>query len=363
VHAHAPYLSQAVVEENFDFYGRTLSGVPQMRERWKRGVGLVEEALGEAVGQLYVARHFPPHAKERMVELVDNLVEAFRRSLSQVPWMGDDTRREALAKLGQFHPKIGYPDRWRDYGPVDILRHDFAGNVVRATRFETRRQLAKIGRPLDRGEWYMTPPTVNAYYDPQLNDIDFPAGVLQPPLYDPRMDDAPNYGNTGGTIGHELTHGFDDSGRQFDAHGNLVDWWTDADARQFEARTACIVEQYGQYTAIDDIRINSKLTVGEDVADLGGALLAWIAWKAQTAGSAPPARDGLTPEQRFFVGFGQANCENVRPEESRLLAVTDPHSPSRWRVDGVVANMPEFARAFGCRTGQPMAREKTCRVW
>jgi endothelin-converting enzyme/putative endopeptidase len=362
-HAMAPYLSSAFVDENFAFFSRTLRGIPQQRPRWKRCVALVDAELGEALGQEFVRLTFSPEQKARTLRMATQIQAAMKTEIESLDWMSPATKAKAQEKLAAMVDKIGYPDRWRDYGPVDILRHDFAGNVVRATRFETRRQLAKIGRPLDRGEWYMTPPTVNAYYDPQLNDIDFPAGVLQPPLYDPRMDDAPNYGNTGGTIGHELTHGFDDSGRQFDAHGNLVDWWTDADARQFEARTACIVEQYGQYTAIDDIRINSKLTVGEDVADLGGALLAWIAWKAQTAGSAPPARDGLTPEQRFFVGFGQANCENVRPEESRLLAVTDPHSPSRWRVDGVVANMPEFARAFGCRTGQPMAREKTCRVW
>jgi len=362
-HAMAPYLSSAFVDEDFAFFSRTLRGIPQQRPRWKRCVALVDIQLGEALGQEFVRLTFSPEQKARTRQMARQIQAAMKSEIEGLDWMSPPTKAKAQEKLAAMVDKIGYPDRWRDYGPVDILRHDFAGNVVRATRFETRRQLAKIGRPIDRGEWYMTPPTVNAYYDPQLNDINFPAGVLQPPLYDSRMDDAPNYGDTGGTIGHELTHGFDDRGRQFDARGNLADWWTEADARQFDARTACVVEQFGQYTAIDDIRINSKLTVGEDVADLGGAVLAWIAWKAQMAASTPPARDGLTPEQRFFVGYGQANCENVRPEESRLRAVTDPHSPSRWRVDGVVANMPEFARAFGCRTGQPMAREKTCRVW
>jgi len=362
-HAMAPYLAPAFEEENFAFFSRTLRGIPQQRPRWKRCVALVDRQLGEALGQEFVRLAFSPELKARTRQMAAQIESAMKSEVEGLDWMSPETKARAQEKLVAMVNKIGYPDRWRDYGPVDILRHDFAGNVMRATRFESRRQLAKIGRPLDRGEWYMSPPTVNAYYDPQLNDINFPAGVLQPPIYDPRMDDAPNYGNTGGTIGHELTHGFDDSGRKFDAQGNLRDWWTEADARQFEARAACVVEQYGQYTAIDDIRINSKLTAGEDIADLGGLMLAWIAWKAQTGSAAPPARDGLTPEQRFFVGFAQSNCENVRPEESRLRAITDPHSPSRWRVDGVVANMPEFARAFGCRTGQAMAREKGCRVW
>jgi len=362
-HAMAPYLSSAFVDENFAFFSRTLRGIPRQRPRWKRCVALVDQHLGEALGQEFVRLAFSAEEKTRIREMTHQIEAAMKREIEGLDWMGPATKARAQEKLAAVVNKIGYPDRWRDYGRVDIIRHDFAGNVARATRFEAQRELAKIGRPLDRGEWYMTPPTVNAYYDPQLNDINFPAGVLQPPLYDPRMDDAPNYGNTGGTIGHELTHGFDDSGRRFDARGNLKDWWTEADAQQFDARTACVVEQYGQYTAIDDVRINSKLTVGEDVADLGGLLLAWTAWKAQTAGATLPPHDGLTPEQRFFVGFGQSNCETVRPAESRLRVVTAPPSPARWRVDGVVANMPEFARAFGCRTGQPMVREKSCRVW
>jgi endothelin-converting enzyme/putative endopeptidase len=259
--------------------------------------------------------------------------------------------------------KIGYPEKWRDYSALEIRRGDFAGNADRATIFESRRQLAKIGKPVDRTEWQMTPPTVNAYYDPQMNDINFPAGVLQPPLYDPKLDDAPNYGNTGATIGHELTHGFDDEGRQFDARGNLKDWWTKGDAAEFEKRAACISDQYSQYTVIDDIKINGKLTLGEDTADLGGTLLAHMAWKNATRGKELKPIDGLTPAQRFFVGMAQWACGFDRPENKRLNAVTNPHSPDEYRINGVVANLPQFADAFACKPGQPMAREKVCRVW
>jgi len=359
----APYLSSAFVDENFAFYGRTLRGAETLRPRWKRCVALVDAQLGEALGQEYVRRAFSPEQKERTRRMASQIEGAMRREIEGLDWMSVPTKERAREKLATLVNKIGYPDKWRDYSSVDIMRHDFAGNVVRASRFEIRRQLAKIGKPLDRGEWYMSPPTVNAYYDPQLNDINFPAGVLQPPLYDPKMDDAPNYGNTGQTIGHELTHGFDDQGRKFDAHGNLRDWWTPADAQAFESRTACIVEQYGQYVAVDDIHVNSRLTLGEDVADLGGTLLAWLAWKTQTAGTPLASRDGFTPEQRFFIGAGQWACSNIRLEERRLLAQTDPHSPERYRVNGVMANMPEFAQAFACKPGQPMVRENRCKVW
>jgi endothelin-converting enzyme/putative endopeptidase len=244
-----------------------------------------------------------------------------------------------------------------------VRRDDFAGNVERATQFEARRQLQKIGKPVDRSEWGMTPPTVNAYYNGQMNDINFPAGVLQPPLYDAAIDDAPNYGNTGGTIGHELTHGFDDEGRQFDARGNLRDWWTATDAKAFEQRAQCVVDQYAEYTVIDDIKINSKLTEGEDIADLGGLVLAWMAWKLEPGAASTPVRDGLTPEQRFFVGNAQWACGDTRPEQLRLSAATDPHSPLKYRVNGLVANMPQFAQAFSCKAGQPMVRPKPCKVW
>jgi len=286
-----------------------------------------------------------------------------RADIESLTWMGPETKRQAQAKMHTLVNKIGYPDKWRDYSKVAVKRDDFFGNVERAQTFESRRDLAKIGRPLDRGEWQMSPPTVNAYYDAQLNDINFPAGVLQPPLYDPKMDDAPNYGNTGGTIGHELTHGFDDEGRKFDAKGNLRDWWTEADAKAFDERASCIVDQYANYLVVDDIKINSKLTQGEDIADLGGLILAWAAWQAEKATTPDKARDGLTPEQRFFVGYAQWACENDRPENQRVKAMTDPHSPAKYRVNGLVVNMPEFAAAFSCKPGQPMTSEKRCRVW
>jgi endothelin-converting enzyme/putative endopeptidase len=283
--------------------------------------------------------------------------------IRQLPWMSPQTKQQALLKLHGVVNKIGYPDKWRDYSSVVVKPGDFLGNVERATAFESRRDLNKIGKPVDRSEWTMTPPTVNAYYDPQMNDINFPAGVLQPPLFDLKLDAAPNYGDTGGTIGHELTHGFDDEGRQFDAKGNLRDWWTAKDAAEFEKRVNCVREQYAQYTIIDDIKINSKLTAGEDVADLGGELLAWLAWKAATRNAHLQPREGLTPEQRFFVGFAQWVCGAVRPETLRMRAVTDPHSPYEFRVNGVVSNMPEFRQAFSCKVGQPMVRANSCKVW
>ena len=277
--------------------------------------------------------------------------------------MSAATKARAKEKLHLIANKVGYPDKWRDYSSVDIKPNDFVGNVQRAATFESKRDLNKIGKPLDRGEWDMTPPTVNAYYNAQMNDINFPAGVLQPPLYDPRMDDAPNYGNTGGTIGHELTHGFDDHGRQFDAQGNLKDWWTKDDAGNYTGRAQCVVDQYAQYTVVDDIKINAKLTEGEDIADLGGLILAWMAWKDQTTNMKLESRDGLSPEQRFFVGNAQWACESNRPENLRLSAITDPHSPGRYRVNGLVVNMEEFQKAFSCKAGQPMVRENRCRVW
>ncbi|HUI99471.1 MAG TPA: M13 family metallopeptidase [Usitatibacter sp.] len=362
-HAFAPYLDRAMVDENFDFYGRTLQGVPQLRPRWKRCVALVDAQLGEALGKEYVRRAFSPQLKAQALTMTKQIEQAMRRDLESLDWMSPSTRRAALAKLATLVNKIGYPDKWRDYSSVAVKRDDFFGNVVRAQRFESHRDLAKIGKPLDRGEWYMTPPTVNAYYDAQMNDINFPAGVLQPPLFDARMDDAPNYGDTGGTIGHELTHGFDDQGRKFDSKGDLRDWWTAADAKAFEERAQCIVDQYASYVVVDDIRINSRLTQGEDIADLGGLLLAWTAWKAETATKALGPRDGLTPEQRFFVGYAQWACENDRPEILRLRAITDPHSPARYRVNGLVVNMPQFAAAFSCKPGQPMTSAKRCRIW
>ena len=362
-HESAPYLSLKFQQENFDFYSHKLRGVNVMQPRWKRCVRWVDRNLGEALGQVFVAKTFGPDVKARTLKMTREIEAAMEQDLKDSPWMGPATKQQALEKLHSIVNKIGYPDKWRDYSTLEIVRGDFAGNVRRSAVFESKRELAKIGKPVDRGEWGMTPPTVNAYYDPQMNDINFPAGVLQPPLFDPKEDDAPNYGNTGGTIGHELTHGFDDEGRQFDAKGNLRDWWTKEDAAQFEARLACVREQYAQYIVVDDIHINSKLTSGEDVADLGGTLLAYIAWKAATKGQELKPIDGFTPDQRFFIGYGQWACENERPENLRVNAITNPHSPGKYRVNGVVSDLPQFQQAFGCKPGQPMVRLKMCRVW
>jgi endothelin-converting enzyme/putative endopeptidase len=277
--------------------------------------------------------------------------------------MGDETRKQALVKLHGVVNKIGYPDQWRDYSSLRVDSGDFAGNVDRAVEFESKRELNKIGKPVDRKEWDITPPTVDAYYNPQMNDINFPAGVLQPPLFDPKMDDAPNYGNTGATIGHELTHGFDDEGRQFDATGNLRDWWTKKDGDEFVKRASCIADQYSQYTVVDDIKINGKLTLGEDTADLGGTILAYMAWKDATRGQELGPVGGFTPDQRFFIGMAQWACGDERPESKRVSAVTNPHSPNEYRINGVVSNMPEFGKAFSCKAGQKMVREQACRVW
>ena len=362
-HANAALLAPAFVNESFDFFSRTLRGVPELRPRWKRCVALVDAQLGEALGKEFVARAFSPELKARALRMTRQIEHAMAGDIAQLSWMSPATKAHAEAKLRTLVNKIGYPDKWRDYRSVVVEHGDFFGNAVRAQVFESRRDLAKIGKPLDRGEWGMTPPTVNAYYNAQMNDINFPAGVLQPPLYDPKMDDAPNYGDTGGTIGHELTHGFDDEGRQFDAQGNLKDWWTKEDAAAFNERTQCVADQYAQYVIVDDIHINSRLTLGEDAADLGGLMLAWIAWQGETAGVPQPSRDGLAPGQRFFVGYAQWACENDRPENLRVKALTDPHSPARYRVNGVVVNMPQFAAAFACKPGQPMVSAKPCRVW
>ncbi|MSV34146.1 MAG: M13 family peptidase [Bryobacterales bacterium] len=363
VHIKAPLLSSAFVTENFEFYNRHLRGVEAMPPLWKRCVQRIDRDLGEALGQVFVEKTFGADTKARTVAMTKEIEAAMQTEIEQLPWMSPATKKRAFEKLHAIANKIGYPDKWRDYSSVKIQRDDYYGNVERATLFEVRRQLQKIGKPLDRGEWQMTPPTVNAYYDAQMNDINFPAGVLQPPLYDPQLDDAPNYGNTGATIGHELTHGFDDEGRQFDAKGNLKDWWTMKDAMEFSKRASCVSDQYSQFTIIDDIKINGKLTLGEDVADLGGTLLAYMAWKTATKNQDLKPIDGLTPDQRFFVGMAQWACGDERPENKRLNAITNPHSPLEDRVNGVVSNLPEFGKAFACRAGQPMVRAQQCRVW
>lgn len=362
-HDKAQYLSAPFVQEYFEFYSKHLRGIEQLRPRWKRCVQYVDRDLGEALGQVFVQKTFGPDVKARAVAMTRAIQKAMEIDIKQLAWMGDDTKTQALLKLHGMVDKIGYPGQWRDYSLLKIDPADFAGNVGRAAAFESRRQLTKIGKPVNRGEWQMTPPTVNAYYDPQMNDINFPAGVLQPPLFDSKLDDAPNYGDTGATIGHELTHGFDDEGRQFDAKGNLRDWWTSKDAAEFTKRATCISDQYSQYTVIDDIKINSKLTLGEDVADLGGTILAYMAWKNSTSDQQLKPLDELTPDQRFFVGMAQWACGSERPEQKRVNAITNPHSPNEYRINGVVSNLPEFATAFACKAGQPMVRERVCRVW
>jgi len=361
----SPYLSSKFVEENFEFYRKYLRGAQEMQPRWKRCVQYVNYGLGEALGQAYVAKVFSPELKTKTLDMVQEIEQAMGQRIRGLDWMSPETKQQALAKLAGIRNKIGYPDKWRDYSSVKIVRDDFAGNVERAHQFEGRRDINKIGKPVDRGEWDITAPTVDAYYNAQMNDINFPAGVLQPPLYDPKMDDAPNYGDTGGTIGHELTHGFDDEGSQFDAKGNLRDWWTKEDREKFDVRTRCVDDQYSGYVSLEDIHVNGKLTLGENVADLGGEILAYMAWKDATKSKTLNAIDGLTPEQRFFTGFAQWDCANERPEEMRVRAMTDPHSPPRYRINGVVVNMPEFATAFSCKSGQPMVKPaaNVCKVW
>jgi putative endopeptidase len=361
----APFLSSKFVDENFAFYRKYLRGATEMQPRWKRCVQYTDRNLGEALGQAYVRKVFSPELKQSTMEMVQRIEAAMEQRIRNLDWMSPETKQQALVKLHGIRNKIGYPDKWRDYSSVSVTREDFAGDVRNAVAFEQRRQIAKIGQPINRGEWDMTPPTVDADYNPQMNDINFPAGVLQPQLYDAKMDDAPNYGDTGGTIGHELTHGFDDEGSQFDANGNLKNWWTKGDREKFDERTKCVSDQYSSYVVVDEVHINGKLTMGEDVADLGGEILAYIAWKAATADKDLKPVDGLTPEQRFFIGYAQWDCANERPEDLRLRAQVDPHSPAQFRINGVVVNMPEFAEAFHCKAGQPMVKpsEKVCRVW
>ena len=365
VHALAPMLPSAFVNENFNFYGRTLRGAKELQPRWKRCVRYTDGALGEALGQAYVDRTFGVEGKTRTLTMVHDIENAMQKDIEQLNWMTPQTKQRAEEKLHAVVNKIGYPDKWRDYSKYEVVRGDALGNFVRGAEFESHRQINKIGKPVDRGEWGMTPPTVNAYYNPQMNDINFPAGILQPPFYDNNMDDAVNYGDAGGVIGHELTHAFDDEGRQFDAKGNLEDWWTPQDAKQFEERTSCVVDEYNGFIATGDVHVNGKLTLGENVADLGGLKLAWMAYMTHVSGlgQKPQAIDGYSPEQRFFISYGQGWCENYTPEVLRLMAQTNPHSPVQYRVNGVLVNLPEFRQAFACKAGTSLAPQKTCSVW
>jgi endothelin-converting enzyme/putative endopeptidase len=362
---YSPFLSSAFVQESFDFYRKYLRGAKELQPRWKRCVQYTDYNLGDALSQAYVAKAFSPGLKQSTLDMVKGIETAMGERIRQLDWMSPETKQQALTKLAAIRNKIGYPDKWRDYSSIQLTRDDFAGDIQRTAEFEQRRQINKIGQPVDHGEWDISAPTVDAYFNPQMNDINFPAGVLQPPLYDPRMDDAPNYGDTGGTVGHELTHGFDDEGSQFDAKGNLRNWWTKDDRQKFDSRTQCVDDQYSKYLVVDDVHVNGKLTLGENVADLGGEILAYMAWKDAAKDQNLPPMDGLTPEQRFFIGFAQWDCANERPENMRLRTMTDPHSPPEYRINGVVVNMPEFARAFSCKAGQPMVNpsDKVCRVW
>jgi endothelin-converting enzyme/putative endopeptidase len=353
-------------DEIFDFYRRKLAGQPEQRARWKRCVQVTDGALGEALGQVYVAQEFPPSSKQATVQMVHDIEAAMNQEIDTLTWMSTATKAKAKEKLHAVADKIGYPDHWRDYSRLTIVRGDAFGNSERAVEFENRRQLAKIGQPVDRSEWGVSPATVDAYYNASMNDINFPAGILQSPLYDPNAADAENYGHIGGIVGHELTHGFDDQGRQFDAYGNLDDWWTAEDAKKFEEMTDCEVKEYGNFVAVDDVKVNGKLTLGENTADNGGLRLAYIAFLADAKRKnidLTKKQDGYTPLQQFFLGHGQNWCGATRPEQLRLQVQTDPHSPRQFRINGVVQNMPEFGQAFGCKTGQPMMPTNACRVW
>jgi putative endopeptidase len=359
-------LPKALDDERFSFYGKTLRGQPQQQARWKRCVASTDNALGEALGQVYAAQEFPPSSKAATLQMVHDIENAMDQDIDTLDWMSPATKVKAKEKLHSVANKIGYPDKWRDYSSLKIMRGDAYGNATRSAEFESRRQLAKIGKPVDRGEFGMSPPTVDAYYNPSMNDINFPAGILQPPFYDPRSTDAENYGHIGGIVGHELTHGFDDEGRQFDASGNLADWWTADDGKKFDEKADCEVKEYGNFTVAGGVHVNGKLTLGENTADNGGLRLAYIAFLADAKRKSialDQKQDGYTPLQQFFLAHAQNWCGATRPEQERLQVQTDPHSPRQFRTNGVVQNMPEFGQAFGCKKGQPMEPENACRVW
>ena len=358
-------LPKAFQDENFNFYGKTLRGAKEMQARWKRCVAAADNDLGEALGRVFVEKYYPPEAKARTLKMVNELEAALHQDITELPWMSEVTKKQALVKLAAIQNKIGYPAKWRDYTALKIERGDALGNSLRANAFEVHRQLAKIGKPLDKQEWQMTPPTVNAYYDPTENDINFPAGILQPPFYYFKADDALNFGGMGAVIGHELTHGFDDQGALFDPEGNLKNWWMPEDEKAFKERTQCIVDEYDQFVAVDDVHVRGKLTLGENTADNGGLRIAYMALMKSLADSGKPQEkiDGFTPEQRLFIGWGQIWCQNQTDQTARLLALNNEHSPGKYRANGVVQNMPEFQKAWGCKTGQPMVRANACHVW
>lgn len=363
VHANARMLPARFVNENFSFFNKALVGTKEMAPRWKRCVRATNSDLGEAVGQEYVALTFGAQGKERTLKMVNALEKALAEDIDRLPWMGTETKKQAQLKLAAIANRIGYPDKWRDYSGLTIVHGEALGNSLRANEFEFQRQLDKIGKPVDKNDWPYPPMTVDASYSPQLNNITFPAGILQPPFYDDHADDAANFGAIGAVIGHELTHGFDDEGSQFDAQGNLRNWWTELDKKEFDSRTQCVADQYSGYTAVDDRKINGKLTLGENVADNGGMRIAYMALLSAIGTSQPAPVDGLTAQQRFFLGWANVWCQNRTDELKRLLVTVDPHSPGEWRVNGVASNMPEFRDAFHCKPDAPMARQNACRVW
>jgi len=353
----SPFLPERFDTAHFEFYGRTLRGSQTQKERWERVLASTDRALGEAVGKLYVQKAFPPEAKAKMLELTRNVMEALRARILKLEWMSEPTKKRALEKLATIVVKIGYPDVWRDYGKLAVHTDSYLGNVLRARTFEFQRRLVRLGKPLDRNEWGMTPATNNAYYNPSMNEICFPAGILQPPYFDLKADDAVNYGNIGATIGHELTHGFDDEGRNFDAQGNLKDWWTPEDTKAFDARAQLVVKQFDAFQPLPGQSINGKMTLGENIADLGGLMVAWDAWKLSQKGKpAVGLIEGFTPEQRFFLGYAETWRTQFRPEELANRLKTDVHAPAKWRVLAPLSNLPEFQQAFGCKEGEAMVR-------
>jgi putative endopeptidase len=363
IHASANELPETFVQENFSFYGQKLSGAKQIQPRWKRCVQTVNRNIGEALGQVYVEKYFPPEAKAHAREMVLNLIGALKSDIPVLTWMGADTKKEALGKLEAFQIKIGYTDKWRDYSALTIDRSGYLANVRRSVAFAEARDLHKIGKPVDRTEWGMTPPTVNAYYEASMNEIVFPAGILQPPFYDPKADDAVNYGGMGAAIGHEITHGFDDQGSQFDGKGNLRDWWTKEDRKNFDAQAACVQQQFDGYEVEPGLHENGKLVLGESIADLGGLAISYAAYEKSIAGKRPRDLDGFSPEQRFFLGWAQVWGANLRPEYARLMANSNEHPVPQFRVNGPLSNMEIFAKAFGCKKGDAMVREKVCKIW
>lgn len=365
--SYAPALPKAFVDGDFEFSRKYMAGQKEIEPRWKRCVRSTDRQLGMALGELYVDKVFGPDNKARTVKMVQAIEQAMHTDIGQLTWMSDATKQQAYTKLQTIVNNIGYPDIWRDYSTVAVVRDDYAGNATRAAAFEVKRQYDKIQKPTDRKDWGMTPPTVNAYYRASMNDINFPAGILQPPFYGKSMDDAVNFGAIGVVIGHELTHGFDDQGRKYDAEGNLKDWWTPEDAKAFEERATCTADEYSSFVAVKDdkgeVKLNGRLTLGENTADNGGLKLAYMALMNIIGNTPVKPIDGYTPQQRFFIAYGQIWCQNVTDQQARVLAITDPHSPGRWRVNGAVQNSSAFQEAFGCKVGQPMVREPACRVW